>query len=70
MGPYYNFLLLVFTHGRSSRFHLENLERGKFKDLIDECLAQKYIMVCGKNKSGDALYSITSKGRQIIDGQK
>ena len=70
MSPYYNFLFLVLAHGQSTRFHLESLERGKFRDLIDECIAQKYIMVCGKNKSGDALYSITSKGRQIIDGQK
>ena len=70
MNPHYQFLYLVFTHQPCTRFHLENIERGRFKNQIEECIRQEYIEALDKNQNGDDLYYITETGKKIIDNPK
>ena len=70
MNQYYPFLYLVFTNQPSTRFNLEHLHHGKFKDIIDECIKQGYIETRSKNENGDDQYYITDKGQKIVDDPK
>lgn len=70
MNPYAAFLYIVLTHEPCTRFHLERLQSGKFKDLIDDCIQLGYIYSPKTNKSGDNLYYISDSGRKIVDNPK
>ena len=70
MNQYYPLLYLVFTNQPCTKFHLEHLGRGKYKDLISECIELKYIEICRKNGNGDDLYCLTEEGKQIVDNPK
>ena len=70
MNPYYPLLYQLYTHQPCTRFHLEHLERGKFKNLIEECISRKYIEIRRKNENGDELYYITENGQRIVDNPK
>lgn len=70
LNQYYPFINLVFTNQPCTRFHLEHLQRGKFKDIIDDCIKQGYIEIRTKNENGDDQYYITDKGQKIVDDPK
>ncbi|MBR6826505.1 MAG: hypothetical protein IKM59_08165 [Oscillospiraceae bacterium] len=67
MNPYYKFLSHVFASEPCNRSYLERTAGGQFRKVIDECISQKLITVSGKNQYGEDLYSITTKGKQIVD---
>ncbi len=67
MNPYYPLLNKVFYHQPCTRFHLELIENGRYKEQIDECTSLKYIVVCQKNENGDDLYCLTDLGKKIVD---
>lgn len=70
MNPYYEILYLVWTHQPCTRFHIENLCHGKFKEQFAECVNLQYIESLNKNENGDVLYGITDAGKKIIDHPK
>lgn len=70
MNPYYALLYNVWTHQPCTRFHLEHLESGKFKDQIDTCIQLNYIYSPYKNENGDALYYVTDSGRKLVEKPK
>lgn len=70
MNPYAAFLHIVSTHGPCTRFHLEWLQNGKFKDQIDACIQLGYIYSPKTNEAGDDLFYISALGRKIVDNPK
>lgn len=66
----YPFLNYVDLRQPCTRFYLEHFERGKYKDLVNECILKGYIVALGKNENGEDLYFITDKGKRYIDNPK
>ena len=70
MAKQYEFLNMVFTNQRSTRFYLENVNHKKYKNQIDECIEKGFIEVVGTTEEGDAIYGITELGKKIVDNPK
>lgn len=70
MNLYYELLHTVLTHQPCTRFHLENLRKGKFKEHVAECIQHGYIECSGKNENCDDLYFLTEAGKRTVDNPK
>ena len=61
----YQRLLMEFTNGSTPYIGL--LYRRHSKELVDEAIRLNYIVQCGKNTYGEAIFTITSLGKSTRD---
>ena len=60
-------LQLLEAQQPCNRRHLERTAGGRYKGLIDECVAQGLIEMRGTNSVGEDLYYITEYGTKILN---
>ena len=70
MNQYAALLYIVWANEPCTRFYIEHLQHGKFKDQIDACIHLGYIYSPKTNEAGDNLYYISDLGRKIVDNPK
>lgn len=67
LNRFYEFLYLVLAYQPCTKFHLEHLERGRFREIMKECISESYIEIYDKNSDGEERYIITDEGRKIVN---
>ena len=71
MHLYSAFLLEVESRTNGSTIsHLKGIGRGKYAEIVDDCVRKKLIIPLSKNTLGEDLYFISDKGRKFLDNPK
>ena len=66
VNEYHAFLYTLSGIEPCTKSRLERLNFGRFSNQIDECIARGFIEVRSQNESGEGLYYVSDKGKEII----